>query len=206
MLDWPAVAAVFSVYIIGVMIPGPNFVAVVHRAVSSTRREALAVVAGIVSVSLIWASCAILGIGFVFAAFPWLALSVRIAGATYLIWFGMRLLWRAGLAAAPAQMEATERGFSRAYLQGFATNVANPKSIAFFAAVFSSAAPTHVSLLTFLAMLGTVAVVASAWYGFVALVLSHASIAAHYRRSKAWLDRVCGGLIVVLGARQLLLR
>lgn len=53
MLDWPAVAAVLSVYIVGVMIPGPNFVAVAHRAASSTRGEALAVVAGIVSVSLI---------------------------------------------------------------------------------------------------------------------------------------------------------
>jgi threonine/homoserine/homoserine lactone efflux protein len=76
--------------------------------------------------------------------------------------------------------------------------------MAFFAAVFSSAAPAHVSVGTFAAMLGMVCVVASGWYGFVALTLSHARIAAAYRRGKAWADRVCGGLIVALGVRQLI--
>jgi threonine efflux protein len=204
MLDWPAIAAVLSVYIVGVMIPGPNFVAVAHRAVSSTRREALAVVAGIVSVSLIWASCAILGVGIVFAAFPWLAAAVRVAGAAYLVFFGLRLIVQAGKGALPDRDTSGAGGFSRAYLQGFATNIANPKSIAFFAAVFSSAAPSHVTLPTFCAMLLTVAVVASGWYGLVALVLSHGTIAAHYRRAKGILDRLCGGAIVLLGARQLL--
>jgi threonine/homoserine/homoserine lactone efflux protein len=79
-IDSSAVLAVFSVYVAGVVIPGPNFVAVAHKAVSSTRTEALAVVAGIVLVSLCWATCAILGVGIVFAAFPWMALVVKIAG------------------------------------------------------------------------------------------------------------------------------
>ena len=37
-----------------------------------------------------------------------------------------------------------------------------------------------------------------------ALTLSHARIASAYRRAKAWIDRVCGGLIVALGVRQLI--
>ncbi|MGH8779235.1 hypothetical protein [Paraburkholderia sp.] len=41
------------------------------------------------------------------------------------------------------------------------------------------------------------------WYGFVALVLSHAGIATRYRRGKAWIDRACGAAIVALGVRQL---
>jgi threonine/homoserine/homoserine lactone efflux protein len=65
-------------------------------------------------------------------------------------------------------------------------------------------APGHVSVGTFAAMLGMVCVVASSWYGFVALTLSHERIATAYRRCKAWIDRVCGGLIVALGVRQLI--
>jgi threonine/homoserine/homoserine lactone efflux protein len=34
--------------------------------------------------------------------------------------------------------------------------------------------------------------------------LSHARIASAYRRSKVWVDRVCGGLIIALGVRQLI--
>ena len=204
MVDGTAVLGVFSVYIAGVVSPGPNFVAVAHKAASASRFEALAVVAGIVLVNLFWASCAILGVGIVFAAFPWLALVVKVAGAAYLIWFGGRLIVNASAPQPASVVNAPAGGLRQAFAQGFATNIANPKSMAFFAAVFSSAAPAHVSLGTFAAMLGMVCVVASGWYGFVALTLSHARIAAAYRRSKAWADRFCGALIVGLGVRQLI--
>ncbi|MBB5406901.1 threonine/homoserine/homoserine lactone efflux protein [Paraburkholderia sp. HC6.4b] len=204
MIDGSAVVGVFSVYVAGVVSPGPNFVAVAHKAASATRIEALAMVAGIVLVNLFWASCAILGVGIVFAAFPWLALVVRIVGACYLLWFGGRLIFNASAARQAVLVKAPAGGFRQAFAQGFATNIANPKSMAFFAAVFSSAAPAHVSTGTFAAMLGMVFVVASSWYGFVALALSHQRIASAYRRGKMWVDRVCGGLIVALGVRQLI--
>jgi threonine/homoserine/homoserine lactone efflux protein len=203
-IDSSAVLGVLSVYVAGVVIPGPNFVAVAHKAASTTRTEALAVVAGIVLVNLFWASCAILGVGIVFAAFPWLAFAVKIAGAAYLIWFGGRLIFKASAGNSQEIAQAPGGSLRQAFAQGFATNIANPKSVAFFAAVFSSAAPPHESVGTFLAMLGMVFVVASSWYGFVALTLSHARIASAYRRSKAWVDRVCGGVIIALGVRQLI--
>lgn len=202
MIDSSAVATVFSVYAAGVVIPGPNFVAVVHKAVSGRRSDTLALVAGIVTVNLFWATCAILGIGVVFAIFPWLAVSVRLAGATYLIWFGLRLvvMARASDAATPRSPETPL--FRAAFLQGVATNITNPKSIAFYAAVFSSAAPAHVSTPTFFAMLATVSATATCWYGAVALALSNAVVATAYRRAKVWIDRACGGLIIALGIRQ----
>lgn len=202
MIDSSAVATVFSVYAAGVVIPGPNFVAVVHKAVSGRRADTLALVAGIVTVNLFWATCAIFGIGMVFAIFPWLAVAVRLAGAAYLIWFGLRLVVSARASHIAAPHPPKSPLFRAAFLQGVATNIANPKSIAFYAAVFSSAAPAHVSTSTFFAMLATVGATATCWYGAVALVLSHAAIATAYRRVKAWIDRVCGGLIIVLGIRQ----
>jgi threonine/homoserine/homoserine lactone efflux protein len=205
-IDSSAVLAVFSVYIAGVVIPGPNFVAVAHKAASSTRSEALAVVAGIVLVSLFWATCAILGVGIVFAAFPWMALVVKIAGAAYLMWFGCRLIMKARAGESGMAQAGIAGGLRKAFVQGFATNITNPKSVAFFAAIFASATPAHMSPVTFAAMLAMVAVVATTWYGFVALVLSHGGIASAYRSYRAWIDRVCGGLIVALGIRQLLTR
>lgn len=129
---------------------GTELVAVVHRAVSGGRSDTLALVAGIVTINLFWATCAILGIGMVFAVFPWLAVGVRLGGAAYLVWFGLRLITRAQAnEIATAQPRKTPL-FRAAFLQGVATNIANPKSIAFYAAVFSSAAPAprfHADLL-----------------------------------------------------------
>lgn len=58
MLDSTAILTVFWVYLAGVVIPGPNFVAVVHKAVAASRSEALALVVGIVVVNLLWSGCA----------------------------------------------------------------------------------------------------------------------------------------------------
>lgn len=206
MIDVHAIALVFSVYVIGVVSPGPNFVAIAHRAASSTVREALAMVVGTVLVNLFWASCAILGVGIVFATFPWIALAVKLAGAGYLVWFGGRLILRAGGNGATPSPGGVPGGAAAAFRAGVVTNMGNPKAMAFYAAVFSAAAPKHVSLPTFLCMLAVVAVVASAWYGFVAVVFSTPRIAAYYRRGKAWIDRVCGAFIISLGVRQLLAR
>jgi threonine/homoserine/homoserine lactone efflux protein len=155
-----------------------------------------------VTVNLFWATCAIFGIGMVFAIFPWLAVSIRLAGAAYLIWFGLRLVVSARTSDTAAPHVPKSPLSRAAFLQGVATNIANPKSIAFYAAVFSSAAPAHVSTPTFLAMLATVGATATCWYGAVALVLSHSTIATAYRRVKAWIDRACGSLIIALGIRQ----
>jgi len=203
MVNWAAVLAVFSVYCAGVVIPGPNFVAVAHKAASSTITEAFMLVAGIVVVNLFWATCAILGIGMVFTLLPWLAVVIKFLGAAYLIWFGARLivLRGAGLNSAPGAPAVTRR---KAFLQGVATNIANPKSIAFYAAIFSAAAPPHVSIETFAAMLAVVAIVASLWYGFVAMALSHRRVADAYRKQKRWIDSVCGSVIILLGVRQML--
>ena len=203
MIDFHAVAVVFSVYVVGVVLPGPNFVAVAHKAASDSRHAALALVAGIVLVNLFWASSAILGIGLVFTALPWLALVVKIAGAGYLIWFGARLFARASTDPVSVAHDAATPSLRAAFKTGVATNLGNPKSVAFYAAVFAAATPRHVSAPTFLAMLATVATVGAVWYGSVAIVFARPSVAAWYRRGKRHIDRVCGSVIVALGLRQL---
>ncbi|AZV27656.1 amino acid transporter [Pseudomonas syringae] len=203
MIDGPAVLTVFLVYLAGVVIPGPNFVAVVHKAVAASRPEALALVAGIVLVNLLWATCAIAGIGVVFAAFPWAALIVKVLGAAYLMWFGLRLLLNAGKTALAPNNDAAVGNFRQSLIQGVITNIGNPKSMAFYAAIFSAAAPAHVSTCTFLSMLAVVVVVSMTWYGMVAIALSQPDIASAYRRRKKAIDQFCGGLILSLGIRQL---
>jgi threonine efflux protein len=203
MIDGTAVLTVFLVYLAGVVIPGPNFVAVVHKAVAATRSEALALVAGIVVVNLFWSTCAIAGLGVVFTALPWTALVVKVLGAAYLMWFGLRLVINAGKHPLGPLNNAVASDCRQSFAQGVITNIGNPKSMAFYAAVFSAAAPAHVSIGTFLSMLTVVVMVSMAWYGMVAIALSQPKIACAYQGKRKAIDRICGGLIMTLGIRQL---
>ena len=175
----------------------------VHKAVAATRSEALALVAGIVLVNLFWSTCAIAGLGVVFAALPWAALVVKVLGAAYLMWFGFRLLINAGKNALGPLNDAVAGSCRQSFIQGVVTNIGNPKSMAFYAAVFSAAAPAHVSPGTFSSMLAVVVAVSMTWYGMVAITLSQPKIACAYQGRKKAIDRLCGGLILSLGVRQL---
>lgn len=132
--------------------------AVVHKAVAATRAEAMASVAGIVTVNLVWSTCAITGLGLVFAAFPWAALVVRLLGAVYLMWFGVRLIINGGKHPAVPSGSGSAGSVRSSFFHGIVSNIRNPKSMAFYAAVFSTAAPSYVSVSTFASMLVVVVI------------------------------------------------
>lgn len=209
MIDMAALAAAALVCAAGVMSPGPNFIAVTYRALSGNRREALALVLGIVCVNLLWASAALFGLGVVFKMFPWVFWAVKLLGAAYLVWLGVQMMRRAkaDMAVAAPRRPITSGAISAlwpAFRSGVVTNLSNPKSMLFYASVFSAAVPAHAGTSTLLAMVGMVAVIGLLWYGGVGMVLSTARAAQAYRHSKTWIERACGAFLVFFGLRQAL--
>lgn len=202
MFEWNSVLVVFYIYIVGVIIPGPNFVAVTHTAISSSRKHASALVAGIVIVNLFWAASALLGLGTVFKLFPWVAFSAKFLGAVYLIWFGVKLIKSAKITQENLEPKSMYNSALSSFRSGIIVNIANPKSIAFYAAVFSAAAPSSVNVPTLIGMLCVVLIVATVWYGSVALLLSSPAVSIVFNKFKAKFNYLCGSTIVVLGLKQ----
>ena len=205
MLDTTAVLSAAVVCLAGVMSPGPNFVAVTHRAISSSRVEAIAMVFGISSVNTLWAAMTLFGLNLLVTSVPWLFWSIKLMGAAYLVWFGVQLLKRSGQPLKAREGLAPASSFPSALRDGIATNLANPKSMAFYASVFSGAVPADASLTTLLAMVAMVGVLAVLWYGSVALILSADRMADLYRQGKKTVERACGLFLILLGGRQGLL-
>ncbi|MFD4636512.1 LysE family translocator [Lentzea sp. NPDC058436] len=112
-------------------IPGPSVLLETSRAVTRGRRPAMWIVLGNAVGGLALLALVLVGLGAIIAASAKLFLVVKIAGAAYLLWLGVRSL-RAARRPEPAQetgpVAASSTGFAAAR-QGFAVGVANPKSI-----------------------------------------------------------------------------
>ena len=108
--------------------PGPDIVLVLRRTVAGGRRDGLLTALGTVSGVLVHATAAILGLSAILATSATAFTVVKIAGAVYLVWLGIRAF--AG-ARKPAAQQAVRREGS-AYRQGLVTNVLNPKVAIFF--------------------------------------------------------------------------
>lgn len=202
MIDLAAVLAVSIVCAVGIMSPGPNFVAVTHRAVTASRSEVLALVLGVACVSALWAAAAVFGLGLLFSLFPWLFWSVKLLGAAYLIWFGIQLVRRSGRALPEKTGPITRSTVARAFRDGTVTNLSNPKAMIFYASVFSAAVPAGASSATLAVVVLMVAVIATCWYGGLALFLSGTHAATAYRKGRSLIECTCGAFLVVFGLRQ----
>jgi threonine/homoserine/homoserine lactone efflux protein len=206
MIDIHAVLAAALVCTVAIMSPGPNFVAVTHRAVSAPRAEALALAVGIACVSALWAAAALFGLGLLFALFPWLFWTARLLGAAYLVWIGIQLLRGAGAPLPERPAHASHGTLARACRDGMVTNLSNPKAMVFYGSVFSAFVPTNATTATQITMVAMVGTIATLWYGGVAWFLASGRAARLYRRIRPWIEGGCGLFLIGFGLRQAFVR
>lgn len=126
---WLAFVAASSVLLV---IPGPTILLVVSYALGQGWRAALPTSVGVALGDFTAMTLSMLGIGALLAASATLFTILKLAGAAYLIWLGVKL-WRAGgtLDATPIT-EVTRPG--RMVAHAWLVTALNPKSITFFVA------------------------------------------------------------------------
>lgn len=180
--------------------PGANVLVVTNLAASGSRRAAVFAGLGVTAVAGIWASLAVLGVNAIFAAHPYLRLSVQVAGGVYLLYVALRL-WRTS--AAPAGSQALHLAPAAAFRLGFLTNIMNPKAALFFGSVFATALPSQPSPLLLYLAVALVLVNAFVWHMFLALAFSHPRVQAAYARRRAAIGRAAGTLVGLFGLRLL---
>jgi len=112
------------------LIPGPAVMFIVTRSVGQGRRAGLVSVAGIHAGTLIHVFGAVLGL---LATSATAFTAVKLAGAAYLVYLGVRALVGRDGDADPAAV-AVVRSHRRLFAEGFLVNLLNPKTAVFFLA------------------------------------------------------------------------
>ncbi len=195
--------------------PGPDTAFIVGQSVVHGRRAGLMSVLGISAGCVVHTLAIALGLSAIIAASAGAFLVIKWVGAAYLVYLGARMIaasLHAGARGAHVDLDAVGRlplppsppSGRRVFLQGFLTNVTNPKVLLFFLSLFPQfvAADSPHKALAFAALGGILTVLSTVYNGAVAWVAG--SITRRMRsapRIKAWLDRSIGGLFIALGAR-----
>ncbi|MGW2620729.1 LysE family translocator [Streptomyces sp. NPDC001500] len=118
-----------------IVIPGPSVLFVIGRALAQGRRAALTTVAGNTLGAYVLVVAVAAGIGTVVQRSAVIFTSLKLAGAAYLVWLGVRAFrQRRTVHAAVARHQAARGGMVTLW-EGFVVGVTNPKTIVFFTAV-----------------------------------------------------------------------
>ena len=190
---WLAYAVAATVV---VAVPGPTIISVISYSLAHGRKAVVPLVFGVMMGDIACMSLSLLGLGAVLAASNVLFSVVKLFGACYLIFLGVRLWFSDPLAAAngPAGEAMSHFALIRSL---FITTATNPKGIVFFMAFLpqfvNPKAPVVPQLLILCCTFSCLATINSTLYALFA-----GSVREYVRtaRERRWFNR-CGGTALI---------
>ncbi len=194
-----------AIWVVACLTPGPNVLFFAATVLSASRAAILSAAAGILTGTAIWGLSGLLGLFWLFEAVPVLAIGIKIAGAAYLIYVGLRIVrqnWRAApaLAAGAAIRPRPPLSVRRAFVTGLLTNLSNPKSLVFVTSLFAVTHLAQKPLGVGLAGVGLMLAISTVYYVLCALVLTAAPAATGGRVGR-YISLGVGAMMMAFGVR-----
>lgn len=201
-----ALLSILVAWLLAIASPGPDLVQLLR--VGAVRRNGVACALGIMSGNLLWILASMLGLSALVEAFPGILTALFLVGGCVLGWMGQGAL-RGGLAArqkdaalsdAASSLLSTTMTTAQAWRLGVATNLANPKALVFFGAVFAGFVSPDTSWAMRSVVLAMMMVTGVAWFVFVAVAVSVPALSRRLQAAGAWIDIVAGTVFLILAA------
>lgn len=204
---WQGFMILTGVHLLAAASPGPDFVLLSQHTLNHGRKAGLICSLGITLGLSIHIFYSVLGLAAVIASNVHLLMVIKILGAAYLLYIGIKGIRAKKTIHTQNQDHHSSKSniktmtAKKSLLMGFACNTLNPKApvyfIALFTVVLSPNMPVSWLLLYGLWMM----VLQFCWFGFLSMMLSTPTFAQKLKRISHWIDRVCGLAMIALGIK-----
>lgn len=181
--------------------PGPGVFAIISRSLASGFKTTLLMIAGCVTGDIIFLLFAIMGMSVIAQTMGTLFLLVKIVGAAYLIFLGIKIWISKPVPVNQQQINGKKTVRYGNFLSGLGITLANPKVILFYCGFL----PTFMDLPS---MTGFDIIIVTMVLAMVlsVVLISYAYLASSARlffsspRSVKWLNRTAGTVMISAGA------
>jgi RhtB (resistance to homoserine/threonine) family protein len=201
----PEFLTVAALHLLAVMSPGPDFVLVSKNSLVYSRKSGILSAVGLALGILVHVTYSLVGIAYIISKSIVLFSILKFLGAGYLIYIGYKSLKAKPKSELNLEPSADKIIDGRhAIKTGFLTNVLNPKVSLFFFAVFTqvihATTPLGIKVLYGLEM----STMTFMWFALVAIILSHHYVKKPFVKIQHYVERVMGGLLILLGLKVLI--
>src|SRR5262245_59165392 len=205
-MDTSVLLTFLGLSIVVIATPGPDTALTVRNTFLGGRSAGTFTALGVSMGQVMWSVATSLGLVAVLLASKPIFQALKLVGASYLVYLGIRSLVaavrRSPLADTSGRSPIASRGRWAALRQGIINNLANPKMAVFFASVFPQFAPRSENMLSTLLLLGVLfAVLTGLWLSLYAALVARASRLLRGSRVGRAVDAIAGATLIALGLR-----
>ena len=188
-----------------VVSPGPNGLLIAKTVPVSGKSAGFANIVGFIFAFYLHGLLSVLGISILLTKSEELFLLVKLLGALYLMWLGFKSL-QAAFTHQEKQVQASQskKALTKAFVEGFLTNVLNPKVSMFYLAAFPQFIPMGENAIFYgLSLVSLHVVMNMMWFSLMVLLLSKMThLTKKYVLQKA-LKSVTGIIFISFGIKLL---
>ncbi|WP_431996124.1 LysE family translocator [Streptomyces fungicidicus] len=192
------VLAVAVITVLAVIAPGADFAMVVRNSYLHGRRTGLLGALGVAAGVLVHVTYTMLGVGLLIASSAFLFTVVKLVGAAYLVYIGVRT-FRTRSEVTVDLERTTELSPLAALRTGFLTNVLNPKTTLFVVSTFAQVVRPGTPVLQQVGYGLFMSLAHLLWFGVVAVFFSHDRMRTLMLRGQRILNKVIGSVLAGLG-------
>lgn len=178
--------------------PGPDILLIAKSAASTTRQNALKIIAGISAGIVVWVVLTLAGFTVLIEQFPWVQQVLMLLGGIFLAKMGWAML-KGGVRSFRNKHQPEDDSNELAqpknyFMLGLWTNLSNPKTLIYFSSVFSLALSSSASEYLKAQLAVIIPLQTFITFALLMLLISQPKIKALYQRSGSYIDIVSGGL------------
>ncbi len=196
------ILTVALIHLLAVISPGPDFVMIVRNSLMYSRKTGYYSAIGLGLGIMLHIIYSLIGIGLIISQSVILFTIIKILGACYLLYIGIKSLISK---TSHVQLQTAEHKRDitpiKAIQTGFITNATNPKATLFFLSLFTLVIKPETPFLIKLIMGTEMVLVTILWFCFVAYIISHPAITKYVNRIQHYSEKVIGIVLIIFGLK-----
>ena len=204
-MDYVQIVGFMLIALLLVISPGPNGLLIAKTVPASGKRAGFANVGGFLAAFYLHGTLSILGISVLLTKSAEAFFIVKVLGAIYLSWIGIKSLISAFRHVESVQEHTSlnqNKALSKSFLEGFLTNALNPKVSMFYLAAFPQFIPAGDNAVFYAFLLVTIhSLMNVIWFSSMVILFSRLTLVAKNYSFQRMLKGVTGIIFLGFGAK-----
>lgn len=210
-MDVSNILAFIVVATLLVISPGPNGLLITKTVPIFGKKSGFMNIGGFVAAFYVHGTLSIFGISILLVQSAQAFLVFKLLGAAYLFWIGIKSIISAFSVKVvnsdqPLKTEKRTMSVKRAFIEGFLTNVLNPKVSIFYLAAFPQFISVNESPVTAYALVTAHSLVNFIWFALMVFMLSRVKSVADNAVFRKWLSSVTGVVFIGFASKLALMK